>query len=74
MTAPVRGAYMVYVNYWGDFGASGYHFDESTRQRDVITARVTLVTHENTMRERRESFVGPLRKIGDLNLLRAFQY
>lgn len=74
VTAPVRGAYMVYVNYWGDFGASGYHFDESTRQRDVITARVTLVTHENTMRERRKSFVGPLRKIGDLNLLRAFQY
>ncbi len=74
VAAPVRGAYQVYVNYWGNFGASGYHFDEATRQRDVITARVTLVVHENTTRERRESFVVPLRKIGDLNLVRAFQY
>ena len=74
VAAPARGAYQVYVNYWGNFGASGYHFDESTRERDVITARITLVVHENTPRERRESFVVPLRRIGDLNLVRAFVY
>lgn len=72
--APPRGSYYVYVNYWGNFGASGYHFDESTRKRDVITTRVTVIYYENTPREKRESFVVPLRKIGDLTLVNAFTY
>lgn len=72
MTAPQAGAYHVYVNYWGNFGDSGYHFDESTRQRDVITATITLVFDENTLAERRETFRVPMRKIGDLNLVRSF--
>ena len=74
VTAPVRSAWQAYVNYWGNFGASGYHFDEKTRTRDVVTARITLIVHENTPRERRESFVVPLRKIGDLNLVRNFVF
>lgn len=32
MTAPMPGVYHVYVNYWGNFGPGGYHFDESTRK------------------------------------------
>ena len=72
MTAPLAGTYHVYVNYWGNFGAEGYHFDESTRQRDLISARVTLVYDENTPAERRESFTVPMRKIGDLQLVRSF--
>jgi len=72
MTAPMTGMYLVYVNYWGNFGAEGYHFDESTRQREVISARVTLVFDENTAAERREIFVVPMRKIGDLILARQF--
>lgn len=74
MAAPMRGAYQVYVNYWGNFGASGYHFDESTRQRDVITTLVTLVFDENTAKEKRETFAVPLRKIGDLTLVKSFLY
>lgn len=74
MTVPPRGAYHVYVNYWGNFGGSGYHFDESTRQRDVITANVTLVFHENTPSEKRETFRIPLRKIGDLGLVKSFVF
>lgn len=74
VAAPARGAWQVFVNYWGNFGASGYHFDESTRRRDVITARITMVAHENTLRERRESFVVPLRKIGDLSLVRTLPF
>lgn len=73
MTAPMAGTYLVYVNYWGNFGAEGYHFDESTRQREVISARVTLVFDENTPAERREVFVVPMRKIGDLTLARQFR-
>ena len=72
MTAPMAGTYLVYVNYWGNFGAEGYHFDDSTRQRDVISARVTLVFDENTPAEKRELFVVPMRKIGDLILARQF--
>ncbi len=66
LAAPQRGAYHVYVNYWGNFGDSGYHFDEATRRKPIITVRITLIFQENTLRERRESFVLPLRKIGEL--------
>jgi uncharacterized protein YfaP (DUF2135 family) len=31
IAAPLPGTYRAYVNYWGNFGAAGYHFDESTR-------------------------------------------
>jgi uncharacterized protein YfaP (DUF2135 family) len=69
VAAPVRGPYLFYVNYWGNFGNSGYHFDE-TRQKPVITCRLTLILHENTANERRESFVVPLRKVGELSHIR----
>ncbi|HSW05327.1 MAG TPA: DUF2135 domain-containing protein [Aquabacterium sp.] len=72
ITAPLPGAYHVYVNYWGNFGPGGYHFDEATRQQPVISARITLVFDENTGAERRETFTVPMRKIGDLTLVRSF--
>ena len=73
LAAPLPGTYHVYVNYWGNFGSSGYHFDESTREKDVIAARITLVFDENTAAERRETFTVPMRKIGDLTLVRSFR-
>ena len=72
--APLHGAYHIYVNYWGNYGPGGYHFDESTREVPIITTRITLVFYENTAREKRESFVIPLRKIGDLNLVKSFMF
>ena len=74
MAAPSRGTYLVYVNYWGNFDAAGYNFDESRRERTVITTTVAVVTNENTVDEKRETFVVPLRKIGDLIPLRALRY
>lgn len=74
MTSPQHGLYQVWINYWGNFGSDGYHFDENTRQRPVITSRITLVFNENTARERREEFVVPLRKIGELTLVKAFKF
>ena len=74
MTSPMRGNYHVYVNYWGKLGAGGYHFDESKRNREIITAHLTLVFNENTAREKRETFVLPLRSIGDLILVKSFVY
>lgn len=73
MTAPLPGVYHVYVNYWGNFGAGGYHFDESTRERPIIIARITLLFDENTGAEKRETFTVPMRKIGDLTLVRSFR-
>lgn len=73
MVAPQHGTYQIFVNYWGNFGTDGYHFDESTRQQDVITCRIGLVFNENTSAERRETFVVPLRKIGDLVAVRSFK-
>ncbi|MDR3299164.1 MAG: DUF2135 domain-containing protein [Candidatus Accumulibacter sp.] len=66
VTAALHGPYLFYVNYWGNFASSGYHFDEKTRQKPIITCRITLILHENTPNERRESHVVPLRKIGEL--------
>lgn len=72
--APQHGAYHVFINYWGNYGPGGYNFDESKRQQPIITTRVTLVFYENTAKEKRESFVIPLRKIGDLNLVKSFMF
>lgn len=71
---PLHGAYHLYINYWGNFGPGGYNFDEAQRQKPIITTRVTLVFYENTAKEKRESFVIPLRKIGDLNLVKSFMF
>ncbi|MDR0674367.1 MAG: DUF2135 domain-containing protein [Zoogloeaceae bacterium] len=72
--APLRGVYAFYVNYWGNFGSPGYHFDETPWQRPIITCRITLILHENTSHERRESFVAPLRRIGDLTHIRTLVF
>lgn len=74
MTAPLHGTYAVYLNYWGNLGAGGYNFDEGSNAREMITTEVTLVFQENTADERRETFVVPLRNIGDTQLIKAFRY
>jgi uncharacterized protein YfaP (DUF2135 family) len=74
LAAPLRGTYAVYVNYWGNLGDGGYNFVEGGNERDLITTRISLVFNENTVDERRESFLVPLRAIGDLQLIKAFQY
>lgn len=74
MTAPLRGTYAIYLNYWGNLGSGGYNFDEGSNRNEMITTQVTLVFQENTVDERRETFVVPLRSIGDLQLIKAFRY
>jgi uncharacterized protein YfaP (DUF2135 family) len=69
----MRGPYQFYVNYWGNFGDWGYHFAE-TRQKPIITCRLTLILNENTASERRESFVAPLRKVGDLTHIKTLMF
>lgn len=71
IAAPRPGRYHVFINYWGNFGGEGYHFDEKTRRKPVISARVTIVRDENTLKEKRETLVLPLRKIGDVILVKS---
>lgn len=72
--APLHGAYHIYINYWGNLGVGGYNFDAAALEKPVITTRITLVFYENTAKEKRESFVIPLRKIGDLNRVKSFMF
>jgi len=74
LASPLSGTYMIYVNYWGNFDPAGYYFDETRRERPVITTMVTIITNENTVHEKRETYVTPLRKIGDLTLVKALRY
>lgn len=60
--APPPGTYLVYVNYYG----SGS--DNSA----ITTATVTVITDESTPSERQQTFVVPMRKAGELTLVRTF--
>lgn len=71
--APMPGTWLFYINYWGNFNAGGYNFDPDAHEQQLITCVVTFVTYENTPNEKRETFVVPLRKIGDLVLARTMR-
>lgn len=74
MTAPMRGTYLVYVNFWGNLGGGGYNFDVGGNQNEVIVSQISLVFNENTPDEKRETFIVPMRAIGDLVLVKTFNY
>ncbi len=74
MTAPMHGLYHVYVNYWGNFNAAGYNFDTEQHEQIVISTQITLVFDENTPHEKRETVMVPLRRIGDLTLVKSFSF
>lgn len=67
---PQHGNYLIYVNYWGNFDAAGYNFDAERHERPIISTTVTIVSNENTLHEKREVYVVPLRNIGDLVLIK----
>lgn len=60
--SPPPGAWFVYVNYYG-----------AGERRDVITvAQVAIIEYEGTPREKQQTFRVPLRKPGELTLVRSF--
>ena len=60
--APLVGIYHVYVNYYG-----------AGDRRDVITtAQVAIIQDEGTAREKQQVFRVPMRKPGELTLVRSF--
>ncbi len=66
-----RGTYLVYVNY---FGGGGYGMDGSDQREDMTTAQVAIITDEGTPREKQQLFIVPMRKPGEVTLIKAFQY
>lgn len=74
MAEPVRGTYLIYVNYWGNLGTGGYNFNDRSNRNVVVTTQINLIFNENTVNEKRETFVVPLRTIGDLVFVKSFRY
>lgn len=74
MTAPLQGNYLIYVNYWGNLGSAGYNFDEKSNRNEIITAQINLIFNENSVNEKRETFLLPLRAIGELLFVKSFNY
>ncbi|WP_311883638.1 MULTISPECIES: DUF2135 domain-containing protein [unclassified Pseudomonas] len=73
MPAPIKGQYLVYVNYYG----GGYRGDEDGVDEAVqalTTAQVTVITEEGTPNEKMETFLIPMRAVGELTLVKSFSY
>ncbi|WP_435038161.1 YfaP family protein [Pseudomonas neuropathica] len=73
MPAPIKGQYLVYVNYYG----GGYRGDDEGGDEAVqalTTAQVTVITEEGTPSEKMESFLIPMRAVGELTLVKSFSY
>ncbi|MDP1771205.1 MAG: DUF2135 domain-containing protein [Methylobacter sp.] len=68
MPAPLKGRYLVYINYYG----GGYSDDDPAQV--ITTAHVTVITQEGTVNEKQESVMVPLREPGELTLIRSFSY
>ncbi|MES2041481.1 MAG: DUF2135 domain-containing protein [Pseudomonadota bacterium] len=63
-TAPPKGTYHVYVNYYGSGG----------NEKDLTIARVAIISQEGTLSEKQQSFQVPMRKAGELTLVKSFTY
>jgi uncharacterized protein YfaP (DUF2135 family) len=62
--APPPGVYYVFVNYYGS----------GQGDQTVTTAQVTIVTQESTLGEKRETVTVPMRRAGELTLVKSFVY
>ncbi|MEO7493953.1 MAG: DUF2135 domain-containing protein [Massilia sp.] len=62
--APSKGVYHVYVNYYGSGDGTSA----------LTVAQVSIITNENTPRERQQSFRVPMRAAGELTLVKSFVF
>lgn len=61
---PPKGVYHVFVNYYGSGSERG----------DITLAQVAIVTQEGTPSEKRQIVQVPMRKPGELTLIKSFSY
>ena len=62
--SPIKGTYHIYVNYYGSGGDQG----------NLTTAQVAIISQEGTLSEKREVVQVPMRKAGELTLIKSFSY
>lgn len=60
-TAPIKGRYLVYANYYGAGG-----------ENDLTSATITVVTNQNSPDEKVETMLTSMRTPGELNFVYAF--
>jgi uncharacterized protein YfaP (DUF2135 family) len=63
------GRYYVYVNYYGGEGMSA-----KGKPATITVATITVIQNENTVNEKKQSYVVPMRKPGELTLVTSFVY
>ncbi|NOU00900.1 MAG: DUF2135 domain-containing protein [Gallionella sp.] len=61
---PPTGVYHIFVNYYGS----------GPDQQEVTTAQVAIISQEGTLSEKRQVVQVPLRKPGELTLIKSFSY
>ena len=57
----MHGTYLIYANYFGGESASV-----------ITTVNVTIISNENTPNEKHQTFIVPLRRVGELTLVSQF--
>ena len=73
MPVPIKGQYLVYVNYFGG-GRGSDEEGQDVAVQPLTTAQVTLITEEGTPSEKMETFLVPMRAVGELTLVKSFSY
>lgn len=73
--APPRGNWQIYVNYFGGGWSDGLgDADDAKADKPLTVAQVAIISHEGTLDEKREVFRVPMRRPGDLTLVKSFVY
>lgn len=67
--SPPKGNWQVYVNYYG-----GYGDGQAEAEKPLTVAQVAIVSREGTPDEKREVFRVPMRRPGELTLVKSFVF
>jgi uncharacterized protein YfaP (DUF2135 family) len=60
----MHGTYQVFANYYGG----------SDEPNKITLCKIAIISNENTPNEKQQNFVVPLRKAGELTLVKSFVY
>lgn len=67
--APPKGNWHVYVNYFGGLAARA-----DDQDKPLTTAQIAIITHEGTPDEKKQVFRVPMRRAGELTLVKSFVF
>ena len=75
IVSPPKGNWLIYVNYFGGMnGADDDDEDDNGSEQDkpLTVAQVAIITREGTPDEKQQVFRVPMRRAGDLTLVKSF--